>query len=359
MARRGLPQLLGQGEAGEREVPAARPGPPGAGRPRGPGPDRRPGRGARRRVAELLHGGAPGRETGDGSPAQGRGLGGRARARPRRALPGRPGRGRMAPEARWPTFQFPWYRVIVFTLLIAALAWWIHYRDLRLVEEEPVPAPAPGIRTPEPGACRWSSSTCCRTRSREGETDPSSGCASATSPTTSSCRARRSIPTSSGRPASCARRCSRRSGEELLDLRRGPRIRTPSPARSDGRPGAPALYMAAFQLFIEAGYGKVNMAITEAKPPGRPPALTPDRVSDTLSPCLRKVQAAGPRPRRAGRAPFARPRGTEPARGGVMASPAPRWSACRPRIRPSARPPRRVRAAASRRSWSWVWPASW
>ena len=45
-------------------------------------------------------------------------------------------------------FQFPWYRVIVFTLLIGVLAWWIHARDLELVEEEPVPAPRPGIGAP-------------------------------------------------------------------------------------------------------------------------------------------------------------------------------------------------------------------
>ena len=168
-------------------------------------------------------------------------------------------------------FQFPWVRVAVLTLLIAALAWWIHYRDFRLVEDEPVPAPAPGIRTPRPEAEPIVVLDVLPHAVREGE-----------------------IPLYWLRVANVAydvrlpgpgtdpelQRQAREMregvlealGEELHDLRR--EADDPEALIGEVRRGAAvpaALYMEAFQLFIEAGYGKVNMAITEAKPPGRPP----------------------------------------------------------------------------------------
>jgi hypothetical protein len=170
-----------------------------------------------------------------------------------------------------PAFRFPWYRVIVFTLLIGAVAWWIHYRDLRLVEEEPVPAPAPGIRTPEPGAEPMVVFDVLPHEEEEGE------------PLLVWLRIGNvaydvQMPGPGADPDLQRQAREQREsvletlGEELLDLRRG--APDPDALLGEVRRGAavpPDLYMAAFQLFIEAGYGKVNMVITEAKPPGRPP----------------------------------------------------------------------------------------
>ena len=47
---------------------------------------------------------------------------------------------------------FPWYRVIVFTVLIAALGVWIQLGGMQVEEQQDPPAPGPGIGTPAPQA---------------------------------------------------------------------------------------------------------------------------------------------------------------------------------------------------------------
>jgi len=168
-------------------------------------------------------------------------------------------------------FPFPWYRVAVFTVLIALLAWWIHARDLQVVEEEPVPAPRPGIGTPEGQSVPVVAFDIFPHETPEGEmpmfwlrvgnvaydvqlplpgTDPE--------------LARQAHETRES--------VLETLGEELHDLRReapDPDVVIGEVRRGQSVPSA--LYMEAFQLFIEAGYGKVNMVLTDAKPPGRPP----------------------------------------------------------------------------------------
>ena len=168
-------------------------------------------------------------------------------------------------------FQFPWYRVVVFTLLIGALAWWIHYRDFRLAEEEPVPAPAPGIRTPEPGAEPVVVLDVLPHEMREGET-PMYWLRVANVAYDVQLPGPDADPELARQAREHRESVLETLGEELHDLRRG--ADDPDALTGEVRRGAsvpPALYMEAFQLFIEAGYGKVNMAVTEAKPPGRPP----------------------------------------------------------------------------------------
>lgn len=177
------------------------------------------------------------------------------------------------------TFQFPWYRVIVFTLLIAALAWWIHYRDFRLVGEEPVPGPAPGIARPEAEALPVVALYVLPHAVSEGEAPMYwlrvgnvAFDVQLPGPEAEAEAEAEADPELWRRVREVRETALEMLGEELEDLRR--EADDPATLVGEVRRGASipsSLYMEAFQLFIEAGYGKVNMVLTEARPPGRPP----------------------------------------------------------------------------------------
>lgn len=166
---------------------------------------------------------------------------------------------------------FPWFRVIVFILLIGALAWWIHARDLRLAEEEEAPRPVPGIGAHDPQAAPVVALEVLEHAPREGEPPlywlqvgnvaydvPVPGPETDDGLQRQAREMRESVLES--------------LGEELEDLRReapDPDVVVGEVRRGESVPSS--LYMAAFQLFIEAGYGTVNVVITDAKPPRRPP----------------------------------------------------------------------------------------
>lgn len=165
--------------------------------------------------------------------------------------------------------QFPWYRVIVFAVLIAALGVWIHLRDIRVVEEDP--AIGSGIRTPVAAAAPMVIFDILPHAVPDGgvpmfwlrvgnvaydiqvpgpDTDPEL-----------QRQAREMRET-----------VFEALGEELSDLRReapDPDVIVGEVRRGKSVPSF--LYMEAFELFVKAGYGKVNVALSEASPPGRPP----------------------------------------------------------------------------------------
>ena len=168
-------------------------------------------------------------------------------------------------------FQFPWYRVVVFTLLIGALAWWIHYRDFRLVEEEPIPGPTPGIRAQGQNGVPVVVLDVLPHEVRAGE-PPVYWLRVGNVAYDVQLPGPESDPELQRQARELREDVLESLGEELHDLRR--QAQDPDAVVGEVRRGKsvpPVLYMAAVQLFIEAGYGAVNTEHTDAKPPGRPP----------------------------------------------------------------------------------------
>lgn len=170
-----------------------------------------------------------------------------------------------------PKFRFPWYRVAVMTLLVGLLAWWMTARRPPAGDGEGLPAARSGIRTPAgqeqpvvvldvlPHAVPEGETPLFWLRVGNVAYDVPVPAAGADSDLARQARELREDVFEALRDEVEALRREAPDPDALIgEVRRGKSV----PA---------ALYMAAFQLFVEAGYGKVNVALTEAKPPGLPP----------------------------------------------------------------------------------------